>query len=64
MKTIKETIQYRLEYRGSDKTVKGWQFRELASAQEIYAEKANEGKKPKLFLIREITTKEQVYVAS
>jgi hypothetical protein len=63
MTVIKETIEYLLEYKGSDKTTKCWPFTDLASAQEIYEEKASEGKKPKLFIIREITTKEQVEVA-
>jgi len=63
MKVIKESIEYLLEYRGTDKTTKCWPFTDLASAQEIYEEKAGEGKKPKLFLIRKITTKQQVVVA-
>lgn len=62
MKTVKEFISYQLEWRSSDRSLKTWPFTDLKSAQEIYEEKAEEGKKPKLFLVREITTKEQVYV--
>ena len=62
MKTIKESISYLLEYRGSDKTIKSWSFTDLTSAQDIFEEKAEEGKKPKLFLIRNIVTKQQVRV--
>ena len=62
MKTVNESISYVVEYRGTNRTAKTWGFTDLASAKEMYAEKAEEGKKPKLYLIRKITTKEQVYV--
>ena len=62
MKTINESISYTVEWRGSDKSSKTAGFSELNRAQEHYDEKRSEGKRPKLFLIRKIMTKEQVFV--
>lgn len=62
MKTIHEDVRYTVEYRGANRVPKMWGFRTLAEAQEMFAEKADEGKRPRLFLERTIVTREQVYV--
>lgn len=51
--TVDQKIKYMIEWRG-----KNWAFTDLESAREIYAEKDSEGKKPKLFEIKETVTTE------
>lgn len=51
--TVDQKVKYMVEWRG-----KNWAFTDLKGAREIYAEKDSEGKKPKLFEIKETVTTE------
>lgn len=61
MTTIHEELSYTVEYT-SNRTRKTAGFFELERAQEYYAEKYDERKNPKLFVIRKTMTREQVKV--
>lgn len=61
MITSNKTVRYRIEWRGTGGG-KSWIFTDLKSAKEIYAEKDSEGKKPKLFMVKETITIESTRV--